>query len=280
MNSVTAIVFSKNRAMQLDLCLKTFRKQCQDIERIDISILYKTTTQKHKNSYDILKDNYPKINFIKENNFKEDLLNIIDGNTHVLFIVDDTIFIDRFYIGDMVDALEYTHNEYVLGVSLRLGKNTTRCYPFNKTQKIPNFMNGWFGFQKFDWQKGQYDFGYPLELSSSMYRLSDLRFILKSAYYNNPNELEYLLSSNAVVIHKKYLLCYHTSVAFSNPVNRVQETNHNRFATEYKYTSEFLVDLFLDKFRVDATAFENFISNGCHHESEFLFVKNKEITNE
>jgi len=276
MNNIVAIIFSKNRAMQLDLCLHTLYQQCQDIDRLDISVLYTTTTQKHTNSYDILKNNYHGIDFIQEDDFKKDLLNIINNNTHVLFIVDDTIFVDNFYIGNMVDALGYRHNEHTLGISLRLGRNTTHCYPLNKIQEIPIFINGWFGFKKFNWQKERYDFNYPLELSSSMYRVKDLEFILRRTYYNNPNELEYLLSSNTVTIHKEYLLCYDISVAFSNPINRVQKTNNNKFATIHEYTPEFLVDLFLDDFRIDPTAFENFISNGCHHEVEFLF---KELTN-
>ena len=188
-------------------------------------------------------------------------------------MVDDTIFVDEFYIGDMIDALDYRHNEYVLGISLRLGENTKHCYQLDKVQQIPNFVNGWFGFQKFNWTKEQHDFNYPLELSSSMYRYSDLKFILGQTYYSNPNELEYLLSINSGVIKKDYLLCRYTSVAFSNPVNRVQNTNNNRFATESTYTPETLLDLFLEGFRIETTAFENFISNGCHEEVEFLFIK-------
>ena len=270
-----AIIFSKNRAMQLDTCIKTLYKQCQDVDNIDVSVLYATTSEAHEKSYDILVQEYPDISFIKENNFKEDLLEIISDKTHVLFIVDDTVFIDEFYIADIIDALEYSHNEYVLGASLRLGINTIYCYPLNKNQQPPELINGWFGLKKFDWTKAEYDFGYPLELSSSLYRLKDLCFLLENGCYNNPNELEYLLNINLGIFHKNYLLCYENSVAFSNPVNKVQNINNNKFATEYSYGTEFLVDIFLDGFRIETTNFENFMPNGCHEETELLFVKEK-----
>ena len=275
-DSAIMVIFSKDRAMQLNCCIDTLHKQCQDIDNIPVNVIYTTTNNDHERSYDILKENYPDINFIKENDFKKDLLDSLIGKTHVLFIVDDTIFVDEFYIGDMVDALEYKHNEYALGVSLRLGKNTTHCYPLNKDQKIPDFVYGWFGLSKFDWKKSEYDFNYPLELSSSLYRIDDLRSIFTLISYNNPNELEYLLSINSFMIKKNYLLCFDTSVAFSNPVNKVQKTNNNRCAIDHSYSSEFLLGLFLEGFRIDITAFENFISLGCHHEVEFLFINLKE----
>ena len=189
------------------------------------------------------------------------------------FLVDDTIFIDEFYVADMVDALTYHHNEYVLGASLRLGINTTYCYPLDQTQEVPVLVNGWYGLSKFDWTKAEHDFNYPLELSSSLYRLKDLRSILENGCYNNPNELEYLLSINSGIFHKNYLLCYENSVAFSNPVNRVQKINNNKFALEYSYDVELLLEMFLDEFRIETTVFEDFLPHGCHEETEFLFIK-------
>jgi len=275
MNKTIVIIFSKNRAMQLDCCLKTLYKQCQDIDKIDISVLYTTTSEKHQKSYDILEQTYLDVNFIKENNFKEDLLVLIQDKNHILFVVDDTIFVDEFYIADMVDTLTYNHNEYALGVSLRLGLNTTYCYPLNKVQKIPELINGWYGLKKFDWIKAEYDFNYPLELSSSFYRLKDLGSLLKTLHYSNPNELEYLLSINSRIFNKNYLLCYENSVAFSNPVNKVQNVNNNRVATEHNYSIEYLLSMFLDEFRIETTNFEDFMPHGCHEETEFLFVKEK-----
>ena len=126
---------------------------------------------------------------------------------------------------------------------------------------------------KFDWTKAEYDFNYPLELSSSLYRLKDLYPILKNGCYNNPNELEYLLSINSGIFKKNYLLCYENSVAFSNPINRVQKTNNNKFALEYSYDVELLLEMFLDEFRIETTVFEDFMPHGCHEETEFLFIK-------
>ena len=76
MKKVVAIIFSKNRALQLDLCLRTLQLHCADIHKIsDVNVLYKADDH-HKESYEILKREYPDVNFVEEVSFKQDLLEI------------------------------------------------------------------------------------------------------------------------------------------------------------------------------------------------------------
>ena len=76
----------------------------------------------------------------------------------------------------------------------------------------------------FDWTSGESDFAYPLEVSSSVYRVSDIEPLLKHLDFSNPNILEATLDANKSTYQatKPNLLCYGSSVAFCNPANKVQ----------------------------------------------------------
>ena len=97
-------------------------------------------------------------------------------------------------------------------------------------QSIPMFttLNG--NVIKYDWRTAEYDFGYPLEVSSSVYRISDLLPILNRFPFSNPNTLEVILDSNKEFYMKMApsLLCYDYSVTFCNPANVVQTMWKNK----------------------------------------------------
>ena len=67
-DKVKMLIFSKNRAMQLDLCLNSFYRHCQDTELPIIDVLY-TVDEEHKESYEILFEEHPYVNPIWEIDF-------------------------------------------------------------------------------------------------------------------------------------------------------------------------------------------------------------------
>jgi hypothetical protein len=133
-NKVAIIILSKNRAMQLDCCLRTLKENCLDLNcengEETVSVLIKTDKAVHQISYIKLAQEYPNINFINEINFKEDLLRIVKDKDYVLFICDDNVFTHLFSLAEMIDALK--ENPYALGFSLRLGTNIEYCYSLDK----------------------------------------------------------------------------------------------------------------------------------------------------
>jgi hypothetical protein len=94
---------------------------------------------------------------------------------------------------------------------------------------------------------------------------------LDECEYCNPNDLEYSLYSNLgwYVKEYPYLLSFDISVAFSNPANKVQNVNNNR--TSNQYDSEFLLQQFMSRKKIDYSPFNNFVSNGAHQEVDFDF---------
>ena len=61
---------------------------------------------------------------------------------HVLFLVDDALFVRPFRLEVAAQALD--SNADALGFSLRLGRNTSNCYVLGRAQALPEFEPiGW-----------------------------------------------------------------------------------------------------------------------------------------
>ena len=266
------IIFSKNRALQLDACIRTLLENCKDVlQTSDVNVLY-MAEKMHKESYQTLYKGYTDINFVEEVDFKQDLLRLLQDKIGVLFVVDDTIFTDEFSLQDILSDLFDNGNS--IGFTLRLGGNTNFCYPFNCGQNVPLLSPGGnnTGGCKYHWYNEPLDFGYPLEVSSSVYRVNDLLPFLKTGSFNNPNSLEAIMLNNVrkFVVSKPYLYCFEKSVAFANPLNRVQTYNNNRAEN---IDAEYLLNQFEEGSRIDVNPFKHFKSNAAHQFVPVDFVK-------
>jgi hypothetical protein len=282
MNKTCVLCFSFNRPLQLDLVLASFYYHCDDylhnmkeaMEEIRIKVLYRTNNEKFKDAYETLKSEYEDVEFIEEGNFKQDLLNSINGFNRILFMTDDNIWVKSFCLEEVNDLLDLQDN--VLGFSFRLGDNTEYCYSLNKEQKLPKIYDVFsYGNQiilKYNWTIADADFSYSLELSSSMYRIKDIFNILKYADYNSPNSLEWEMYCNlrSFTKDKPYLFYYEKSVAFCAPMNKVQNVNNNRAGKDDIYSVDNLLKFFEEGFRVDVRQFDGFVPNSCHCEYDFL----------
>jgi hypothetical protein len=193
--------------------------------------------------------------------------------SHVLFLVDDNVFVGRFALGEIEEMLEAHQN--TLGFSLRLGTNTTYCYPLDKPQTVPSLVHMDHGAVMFDWSNAAYDFGYPLEVSSSVYRIRQLLPFLNRLSFQTPNTLEGQMAANASYFRTRnpHMLCYERSVAFCVPLNIVQTTCKNRAANAPEYSAERLAKMYDDGYRIDIEAYSGFVPNACHQEVALRFRK-------
>jgi hypothetical protein len=309
-SSSIGVIFSLNRAMQLQAALSSFLLLCQDFERLELFVLYKATTPDHTRQYTSLVEEfekYPNIHFQTETSFRGDLLTTLVnqaslspnrrklflnllrlggrfgwlGNkvlaftrpVYVLFLVDDNLFVQPFRIQEAVEALE--QHPTAIGFSLRLGKNTTYCYPDRSNQALPDFTTFSPTILKFNWTKGEHDFHYPLEVSSSLYRLKEMLPFINGLRFHNPNTLESRMAARwrEFVDSHPDLLCFERSVTFCNPVNRVAIDMQNRAAEQFNYPDQFLAAQFDAGYRIEIAAYRGFLPNGCHQEVELTFKK-------
>jgi hypothetical protein len=274
LNRDTAVlIFSYNRPLQLSLTLDSLAARCTDLEdQASVFVLYKVSDGRYMSAYERLMSEHQKVNYIQEENFRADVLGLLKNRKYILFCVDDTVFTNDFSIFEMINCLN--KNPSVLGFSLRLGFNTINCYPLNRKQSFPQleqYSGGkWMTFQ---WTLSDGDYGYPLELSSSLYRTEDIVPIIDNFDFSGPNQLETLLSWQAgrYTILRSKLMMYCISRAFSIPLNKVQDVaKDNRYSEQEKYSSENLLRLYNEGLRIDPNKFKEFVSNGAHQEYELF----------
>jgi hypothetical protein len=327
MKYLSTIIFSRDRAMQLDAVLRSMFLHCRDVDNAYIWILYKTTTKQHEKQYQELIMEYSGLVFFKQQqDFRQDVLSLLNPfenkqfkklifwwlctlskigpplgsqfdrvwrrtisqflillsnllmpmapkDFYILFLVDDNIFVKNFYLKDAIDVLK--RKQKLLGFSLRLGKNTTYCYSKGCEQLVPEFNSISDDVSYLDWTRSDGDFGYPLEVSSSIYRLRDILPLLMGFSFDNPNTLEDRMAFNARFFRNKrpFLACYQQSVTFCNPINLVQSIIPNRAGEKIKYSTDELLSRFEQGERIQVEAFNGFIPESCHQEVELRFGK-------
>lgn len=271
MPTVHTVIFSKDRPLQLEGTLASFFLHCRDSERAKVHVLYRSSTSRFSSQYDILKRTYPHVTFVQEENFRGQFLALLTTEK-ALFLVDDNIFTGDFWVADVCAALDA--HPAALGFSLRLGVNTTYCYPLDKQQALPPFQPAGVAQDRkrilsYLWHRASYDFGYPLEVSSSVYRVPDLLPLLHKISFNHPNSLEGELAANAASYapSKPQLLCFEQSVTFCNPINKVQSVAaENRAGEFFGYSSEELLEIYERGDRLDVARYSGHIPNACHQE--------------
>jgi FkbM family methyltransferase len=270
--NITALIFSKDRAMQLQATIESFILQCRDNDAADIVVLFKASGAVHHGEYDELKEKFPAVTFVEETDFRQQVLSVVDRCKYVLFLVDDNIFVKPFLLRDVIAALDSGKN--AIGFSLRLGKNTSYCYMLSSQQKLPALEYVREGILRYYWPGAECDFGYPLEVSSSVYRSNEILYLLNHLEFSNPNTLESAMSRsrNIFVSTAPVLLTFEESVTFCNPVNVVQHVcENNKFGTIHSYTSERLADCFSRGMVIDVRKYVGFTPNSAHQEVELYF---------
>jgi len=166
-------------------------------------------------------------------------------------------------------------NEDVLGFSLRLGRNITYSYPHKCPQDKPVFTELGDDVLKLDWTKYKCDFGYPMELSSSIYRVSDVRALLQESNISTLQHVE-----NSMWYNSRFrkdmqpnLMCFETTCVFSNPMNITGSNSTNRFSNDATYSVDAVAKKFDEGFKIDIKPFIEFIPIGCHQEVPYSWIR-------
>jgi FkbM family methyltransferase len=271
--STVGLIFSKDRALQLRAAMESFLLCCGDADRLDLCVLYTTSGPRHSRQYEQLKAIFPQVTFVEQADFKGQVLSILDGRRYALFLVDDSIFVRPVRMEDVTQALQGQTD--AIGFSLRLGTNTTYCYALGLPQELPPFTEVSPDILKYAWSTAQHDFGYPLEVSSSVFRTADILPLLRKLDFHTPNRLEAALHRSRAELQKSLptLLMFRESVAFCNPVNVVQHEFANRHGNTHSYTSEDLASRFEQGLKIDVESYIGCTPGSVHQEAELHFCQ-------
>jgi len=265
------VIMSKDRAMQLNAMMSSFRKHCLDIDKISKYVIYKTTSKIHKEQYKYLQRESPDFIFIEETSIVEQICNLCRTIEYFSIQVDDNIYISDFIVSEAITILQNDKN--ILGYSYRLGSNITYCYMLDRYMNQPDFIPIENQHLSFNWIGQNDDFGYPLECSSSLYRTRQiLPFIFLHKGASAQMIEAYLDTHKKEFVKTPLLACPTVSKVMSIPVNEVSTMN-NRIGVKYRYTSDELATKFSLGERIDIQKLEGFIPNAPHVEVEFSFIK-------
>ncbi len=75
---IKIIVFSKDRALQLDATLRSFFSHCKDVrEGVSVHVIYKNSNELHAHQYQELSRLHPRVQFVQQKDFRWDLIQIL-----------------------------------------------------------------------------------------------------------------------------------------------------------------------------------------------------------
>ena len=165
-------------------------------------------------------------------------------------------------------------NSRVIGFSLRLGTNISFCHPKKQKQHISTYREINDEVILWNWKEEELDFGYPLEVSSSVYRTSLLKNLCQKLTYRNPNTFEHQLDLYKDKLFKSFpwLLSYKTSRSFCLPMNLTQNEYKNRHSQNTRYSIDSLLNIYAQGKKMNVRSLYDKVINSPHVEMEYTFI--------
>jgi hypothetical protein len=272
---LNVIIFSKDRAMQLDLLLQSILLNF-NVEDYKLNILYKSSNDEYNRGYNMIRDLYPQFSYKKEENFKQDLLSLFNDSKYTMFLTDDDIIYQSFKLNN--DEL---HNIFMLTeancFSLRLGLNTKHCYTMQRLNDLKNFKTHNFYYDKdliepvISWKVGDgtNDYAYPMSVDGHIFKTEYIKNLCEVLEYTNPNLFEAMLSNFSK--SEMIMSSYKDNKLVNSPINRVQDTFQNLSGMKYRYSVEDLNEMYLDGVSFDFNKMKFNEITGCHQEIQPFF---------
>lgn len=266
------IIFSKNRACQLNLLLDSLKNNAPVLFD-KIHVLYKAEAD-YDLGYEKLKERYTGINFHKETNFRHDLFKLIDDEIEATtFMVDDAVVFKQI-LARKIDIIKPVVENFVI-FSLRLGENCVYSHPANLHYTLGEHeIDG--EYITFDYTKQQIgDFRYPLSTDGHIFNTKLIKDLLIEINFYNPNTLEALLQRFVVTNSiPSVVKCFRESKLVSIPVNLVNDSFNNRHGLEFGISEKELNDKYLNGEIIDLKSMDFNGVNGPHKEIIYKFKTN------
>ena len=269
-DGISFIIFSKDRALQLDGLLRSMLHHVTGA--YSIHVLYCTSNTAHAHAYQELAEgiqNTDRIQWTKEADFKDDLVRMLQGvqTASVCFLVDDIVFIRPVNL-DTLDRNAMTGGI----VSLRLGSQITFCYTKQKAMHLPtlNPSKKQDDLLKFSWEEGCYDWAYPLSVDGHIFPTSEILVAAKLLDYRAPNTFERALQMLTPLYQKRRGYCFESPKMFNIPLNRVQNEIGN---INGNISAENLLEKWQQGLTLDFKALSDTKNESVHKEMLITFNK-------
>lgn len=260
-DAIRCVVFSRDRAMQLDAFLESIETWVPTLYQ-PLVVFYRATTSEFATAYETLRRARPHVEWVEENSFRDDLLDLLGSEPLLAFHTDDDVFFG--------EAPDFTVDEDEVCFTLRLGLNTTYSYPLDIHEQLdqPDIRGdrvawGWR-------EQGPGSFSYPLALNGHVFRGAEARDWLARLDYSNPNELESALQALKDEVRPRMASFTRSSVV-SIPANIVNDTFPNRQSGRFGVAD--LNSRFLEGVRIDLGGMDFDDVDACHAEIPYVFAR-------
>jgi hypothetical protein len=264
---LNCIVFSRNRACQLDAFLRSLKLFWSDWkEYTKINVIYDYSEEKFLTAYKKLFEENTDINFVDQHgkDFKKIMVEQTDPTAPLTVqFVDDIIFINPFTI--KCPEFEAFKNEpETTCLSLRVHPLITYCYMMNIASPPPR----WEAEGKWAWFSLPGEWGYPYSQDGHIIRTEDVLPCIKEQSYGHPNALEVEMTN--FTVKRPYMRCFQKAKIINIPANRVGQFVNNRVGN---ISVDFLNDQYLKGLRINLKPFCGIQANAVHCELEYSWLK-------
>ena len=276
------VVFSKDRAAQLDLLMQSLDKNIPQIGDSGVSknVIYTASSVDFSVGYNRFQNIWEEVNLVYENkSFRDALYEVLrspypdnDGE-YVLFFTDDDIVYREVFPDELshesYDKL-FTTDEELGAFSLRLGRNTFIQDPYTNTITMLPEVFGRVneGIVQWEWKKQTQhsNFAYPFSVDGHIFRKRDVLKILDNTPgFYNPNSLEGKAQGQLKYLGKK-MASLQQSCVVNTPLNRVQETCTNKAGQFFNLHAEGINQQWLSGKRILLGDMDFSCVVGCHQE--------------
>ena len=265
---IQSLIFSKDRACQLDLLLRSIDKNFMHVTG-KVHVLWKATTPAFEAGYHRVIERFPNVIMWTESDFKENTKNLLNLMEYVCFFVDDNfVYQPPNILGRQVECV-MERVEEAGGFSFRLGLNTIVQDPYTNAivSPLPVFHNIENLVMAWDWTSiPRNNFGYPFSVDGHVYKASLIAKNIEDVC-PNPNALEGRFPIDKI---PRGMFSLQQSSVINNPLNLVGSSNNNA-GMYHPRSLEELNAKYLEgqQINLDKLCLNEIV--GCHQEMEIEF---------
>lgn len=260
------VIYSKDRACQLDLLLRSIETNFENWENQNLTVIYKATFTDYRVGYDICRWEHRNFMFVDEEKeeFKRATMRCLNPkNLFTLWFMDDNVMLRRFSKED-AHFQRFARDPNILCLSLRMHPGVTSCYTENKPTPPPQISPEGI----WDWTTNRHngDWSYPMALDGHIFRTNTIAPLVNNLPYSNPNTMEGALAQHPIPIPQ--MICYPEPRIINIPANKVQTVNNNRAGN---VDTLLLNRLYLLGKRIDLNMFQGMVKPSVHSEVPYKF---------
>ncbi|MEN9306147.1 MAG: hypothetical protein RL173_79 [Fibrobacterota bacterium] len=218
--SVTGIVFSRDRAMQLHALLESWFANARGAARM--VVLWTVSDHEHEASYRELAAHWgDKVEWVRETDFRADLSRLVesDASSHLFFLTDDGIVLRPF---DLSDALLPDPGRRVF--SLCHAPDLDWCFILGKSQRVPPLRRFGQNLLAWNWTEGETgtDWNFPLSVDGKFFSRQEMSLLVRDLPFRNPNTFEQALQVFQPLFAGREGVCFSQAALVNVPCNAVQ----------------------------------------------------------